>query len=295
MGTSAKTLSRLVDLHRSGLLKNGASIIEFGAQQLFCAGQGSYLREVIGHFASHNNTLKAADHYTDVELAQLADKGLLGRLMQACGFAYQALDIFEAENTILFDLNLHQPGPELRERFDLVTNFGTTEHLINQYQAMKTAHELAKPGGIIYHDLPLTGYHDHGYFSYNPPFFMHLAEANRYRVVMQHYSKGRTPTLASASMIANGYPDPSYHDYAIEFIFQKTSADAFRMPLDTSTSLTVSKGMWGDTMPYATRQVSAWKDGGAYSAVLEPVPRHELQRELMRRYRRRLARLFGLP
>lgn len=94
--------------------------------------------------------------------------------MNACGFKYCALDIFDAEDTILFDLNLHEVPKNLHQQFDLVTNFGTTEHVINQLLAMKTIHNLAKSGGIIYHDLPMSGYHYHGYFSYTPLFFFQL-------------------------------------------------------------------------------------------------------------------------
>jgi len=169
----------------------------------------------------------------------MANKGLMGKLMSACGFKYCALDIFEAEDTILFDLNNHDPGDELRDKFDLVTNFGTTEHVINQYQSMKTIHDLAKPGGIIYHDVPMSGYLYHGYFSYSPVFFFDLAAANAYRVVMQSYSKNPHPTDAAKYMTEHGYPDKSYYDCGIEFIFEKLLPSPFHTPLETRTSLGV--------------------------------------------------------
>src|SRR5262249_19794625 len=133
---------------------------------------------------------KRASQCGPLEISRISNQGLMGELMTACGFAYCALDILPADWTIVFDLNLHEPGRDLTGRFDLVTNLGTTEHVIDQYRSMKTVHALAKPGGIIYHDVPLAGYHHHGYFSYNPLFFQQLAAVNEYTILLQSYSKG---------------------------------------------------------------------------------------------------------
>lgn len=284
MGTSAKTLSRLILLHGEGLLQNGAALMELGAQELYCSGQEAYVREVIRYFAAKNPAIRKAEAYSDAEIAAFADKGLIGRLLTACGFRYQALDIFEAENTIQFDLNIHSPGDDLRGKFDLVTNFGTTEHIINQYQAMKTMHEMAKVGGLIYHELPLAGYHMHGYFSYNPLLFQDLAAANGYKVVIQHYAKALNPTTAPSAMTANGFPDASYFDCGIEFCLQKTLDAPFRMPLETSTSLGLNKALWGDANPYSDKPPTL---GGAQSDW-------QLQRELALRFARRVARALRL-
>jgi hypothetical protein len=294
MGVSLKTLSRLVSLHDHGLLKDGASIIELGAQQLFCSGMEAQIADVIRHFSASNPAVRPVDELRREELTAMADGGLFGRLARACGFSYRALDIFEAENTTLFDLNFQEPGPELRESFDLVTNFGTTEHVLNQYLSMKTVHELARPGGLIYHDLPLAGYHNHGYFSYNPLLFQQLADANGYKVIMQHYSRSAAGTPTPPFMRGNGYPEATYLDFGIEFIFQKVSSAPFRAPLETSTSLAVSDSIRGDGAPYGA-------PAGGADAVFHPegsrslahVSGWDLQRELLSRYRRQFLALLG--
>lgn len=292
MGASAKTLSRLTSLHQSGLISSGASMIELGAQELYCTGMEDYVRDVIRSFSERDSAIKPAELYTPAELQAIADRALMGKLMTACGFSYCALDIFEAENTIVFDLNVQSPGKDLAARFDLVTNFGTTEHLINQYQAFKTMHELAKPGGLIYHDLPLSGYHEHGYFSYNPLFFRQLALANDYNVILERYSNGGT-TRAPAFMLENGYSLPDYFDCGIEFILQKTSAAGFRMPLETSTSLAVSDSLCGDHSPYGNVDFTpAARKPALVLATLSHVSGWDLQRELFRRYRRKAASLL---
>jgi hypothetical protein len=55
----------------------------------------------------------------------------LGDLCRQIGLDYLALDIFEGRDVLCFDLNRASLSQELRESFDLVLNFGTTEHVFN--------------------------------------------------------------------------------------------------------------------------------------------------------------------
>lgn len=294
MGASAKILSRFVSLHQRGHLKNGASIIELGAQELYCTGNEKYVRDVIRYFSDNNPSIKKADEYSDSEISEIANKGMFGKMVKACGLKYQALDIFEADDTILFDLNVQSPGEQMLEKFDMVTNFGTTEHVINQYLSMKTIHELVKPGGLIFHELPMSGYHYHGYFSYNPLLFHHLADANEYTIIMQNYSKGGA-TSTPEFMTVNGYPENEYIDYGIEFIFQKNTSAPFKMPLETSTSLSLSKTLWQDDNPYYAHDVMFDNNSRSMaSRSLANVSGWVLQRELLHRYKYKLMGLFKL-
>lgn len=291
MGASLKTLSRFVSLHERGLLKNGASIIELGTQELYCAGMENSLREIIEYFSKSNPGIQKSDSYSDAEITALANKGFLGKTLKACGFSYRALDIFEADSTTLFDLNVQSPGDDLKEQFDLVTNLGTTEHVINQYLSMKTIHELTKPGGLIYHDLPMSGYHDHGYFSYNALLFRHLAEANNYTILMLHYSRASAGTAAPSFMVENGYPEGDYYDCGIECILRKNQSAPFRMPLETSTSLGLHKSIWKEGNPYSDKGMGLPPAFNPLVA-LDWVSSWDLQHELLLRYRRKLLGLF---
>lgn len=294
MGVSAKVLTRILDLSDRGLLPAGASIMELGAQQLYCKDSEPFLAEFVRRVSAKNPAVKPKPTITKAELGRLANGGLTSGLLKACGFHYSAIDIFDAEGTILFDLNREEPTPEMRNRYDLVTNFGTTEHIINQYLAFKTVHEMTKPGGIMYHELPLAGFHMHGYFSYNPLLFIQVAEANQYEVVMQAYGKnGRDFHPAPDFMLQNGFSDAGYYDLGIEFIFRKTADAPFRVPLETSTSLDVSPVF----LASLSRGGPA-PDGVAYGLVgtargdITRFSGRELQRELIKRYKRRLLALF---
>jgi hypothetical protein len=294
MGVSAKVLTRILDLSDRGLLPPGAEIMELGAQQLYCKGSEAFLAEFVKRVSARNPEVKLT--ITKAELERLADGGLTSGLLKACGYKYSAIDIFDAEGTILFDLNREEPSADMRNRYDIVTNFGTTEHIINQYLAFKTMHEMTKPGGIIYHELPLAGFHMHGYFSYNPLLFMQVAEANHYEIVMQAYGKNdRDFHPAPDFMVRNGFSDGGYYDLGIEFIFRKTADAPFRVPLETSTSLDVSPVFLA-----GLSRGGPGADGVAYGLVgegrgdLAKFSGRELQRELLKRYKRRLLRILGL-
>src|SRR5258708_8263325 len=227
MAGTVKNLIRIMELPE--LLPAGGTILELGAQQVYCQGAEDVVRQFVERFTGRNDRSRK-------EIARFADGGYFGELLTTCGFDYRSVDLIKGFNTVLLDLNIHSSPEELCGRFDLVTNFGTTEHLINQLLAMKTVHDLAKPGGIIYHDLPMSGYLKHGYFLYTPLFFNDLAAANDYRIVRQYYSREAKPVAAPEFMRENGFPDPDFTDFGIEFVLHKTSGAPFRMPLDPTTS-----------------------------------------------------------
>lgn len=98
------------------------------------------------------------------------------------GFSsYVALDVNTAKDAVIADLNYPvEMGP-----FDLVTNNGTGEHLWNQHQVFKNAHDLCKHEGVMVHILPFTPWVNHGFFNYNPILFRDLAAANDYEILIQ--------------------------------------------------------------------------------------------------------------
>src|SRR5258708_14190489 len=142
---------------------------------------------------------------------------------------------------------------------------------------MKSIHDFTKVDGLIYHDRPMSGYHQHGYFSYNPLFFEHLAQANDYEIVMQHYSKGGA-VAAPSVMSENGFPDTSYYDFGIEFILRKTSDAPFRMPLDLSVTLNVNNAVWTEADPNRADGTTAGPPGLAVDSAYSSPPANALAR-----------------
>src|SRR5215208_6394289 len=73
--------------------------------------------------------------------------------------------------------------PEHRAKYGMTTNHGTTEHLLNQYNAFKMIHDFTAPGGLMLHALPFTVHLEHGFFNYQPNLFEALARFNSYKTL----------------------------------------------------------------------------------------------------------------
>jgi hypothetical protein len=63
-----------------------------------------------------------------------------------------------------------------------VTNHGTSEHILNQWNVFEVMHDATKLGGLMVHGVPFNGEFEHGIISYMPKFFWALAKANDYEI-----------------------------------------------------------------------------------------------------------------
>ena len=104
---------------------------------------------------------------------------------RALGFSkVESLDPGEADSTYKFDLNLPCSRSQFRYgQYDMVTNSGTGEHVFDTCQFFRNVHEVTKPGGLMMHAMPWSGWHDHGFYSYHPGFYRDIARANGYTLV----------------------------------------------------------------------------------------------------------------
>jgi len=247
MGVSRKTLSRLSWLIDHNAIPANAAVLDLGSQNLtgFSGGTG-FLRQFIADLRKKAGL--PVLEISSADLDAIADDGKVSRLMDLCGFDYHALDIFVDDKVVLFDLNFHDLPARFVGAFNLVTNFGTTEHVFDQVRAFRVIHEATKSGGIVYHDLPMSGYFSHGYFNYTPLFFCQLAAANDYEILFEHYTVGSESISAPLRMIEKGFRKTTYEDAAVEFAFRKTAATPFRLPLNIGAG--VDRNVWGDDLPY---------------------------------------------
>lgn len=99
------------------------------------------------------------------------------------GVNHTSLDLNGEDGALRVDLDVPVPS-ELLNRFDVITNYGTLEHVNNQFQAFKNVHDMCKVGGIIIHVLPPVGnWPNHCRYYYSKKFFEQLAEACKYELV----------------------------------------------------------------------------------------------------------------
>jgi hypothetical protein len=235
MGYSARTLKEILFLSEIGVLPEGFSIMDIGSQNIYVTS-GSYLKMFIEHFAPDADLAM-------IDLDGLGATGKMASLLALCGAPYAAIDIFQDEGVLLFDLDTDQVPEDHKMKYDYVSNMGTTEHVLNQKNCFQVIHDFTKVGGVMHHDVPAGGYFYHGFFNYTPLFFHYIAAANDYEILKSEYSKAPDASpygnLAGEGMRKMGWPDDGFHDVGMQFILRKTVDAPFRTPMEVSTSLSV--------------------------------------------------------
>lgn len=111
-----------------------------------------------------------------------------------------------------FTADLNQPiALIVNAMFDLVTDFGTGEHIFDQAQIWRSLHDLVKPGGYIAVDRPSSGYEKHCFYVTHEGLYRDIAEANGYKVL--HLDRRKTP-----------------RGELVFAVFQRQTAEPFRVP-----------------------------------------------------------------
>lgn len=246
MGMCSIDLKLVNDLRERGLVPDGARVLEIGAQQL----SNDFLRSTkeLARSAALFRT-ETPPHFPDPLPTHILPGGLEHQPAEApyartfwnwVGLESQSIDIDGSPGAKAIDLNSGRVPVGWRQRFDLVMNLGTTEHLVDQENAFKVMHDAMKPGGIMIHRLPTGGFH--GLLSYTPRFFLTLAAANRYRWHMMNlYAAPGAYTVPPKLLARLAEFDPdapsrlaSYTvgDSTILVALERTSRRKYLTPLD---------------------------------------------------------------
>jgi SAM-dependent methyltransferase len=272
MGVGYKNLLRLAWLFERGLVPARGSVLELGSQNITAAEYEEQFERIVEAMRGRAGQEGMIDR---AAVRGLADGGKMSSFLEMCGCEYHALDIFEDDKVTLYDLNLHDLPEAFKNHFDLVTNFGTTEHVFDQVRCFRTMHDAAKAGGVLYTDVPMGGYLYHGYFLYTPLFFKHLALANDYEVIFDYYGVSSIPTGTPSEMLRGGYASDDYRDACVEFAFRKVVNAPFRLPLEIGTSLGITDKVWNGAPPYrvikGAAEARALEQGKQNSAPPDPL------------------------
>jgi hypothetical protein len=160
---------------------SGASVLDLGPQDLWI--ERAPLQLIAKRHLDAANCERTLDAIFDGKSprsnSQPAFYSIFG------GGSYRSIDLTDPRADYAFDLNL--PLPTNVGSYDMVTNFGTTEHVFNIGQAFANIHKLLKVGGIQLHALPSYGYIDHGFYNIHPCAYLDMARANEYEIVGVHY------------------------------------------------------------------------------------------------------------
>jgi len=107
------------------------------------------------------------------------------KIYEYFGFkSYSAIDLHDPQSDLPFDLNY---AASIGRTFDVITNFGTSEHIFSIGNTFITCHNLLRPGGLVLFCLPAAGAVAHGYYNIHPNLYSHIAEANNYYIESFYY------------------------------------------------------------------------------------------------------------
>ena len=247
MGAGWIYLKTLID--QGVFLKGTAKVLDIGFQALYDIPRDEGIEFALSHGYEGPKNFLNTDVMPFVERSAQRQLHLYD-FFNFVGIDYTSYEIFDGPNTRIFDLNFDSIAEDHREYFDVVLNFGTTEHVFNQYNCFKVIHEAAKKGACIFHQVPMTGFINHGYWTYSPRTFLELAQANDYEVMEcwvcgpagsdylpkvvdgVSWDEKRLPAIYKSHWDAMPVPNG-----LINIMLKKITNGPFRISLDTSTSI----------------------------------------------------------
>jgi|UniRef100_UPI0037845E56 hypothetical protein len=261
MGLSLGMIEKMQDM---GLFGTGRTrILDVGSSNLYQASMEGILSFLTKHGVKASEQIssfaaKLAKGSAYDSITGGTNESFAGELFEKAGLRYDAIDIADGYRTTILDLN-HQSAPrDFVGAFDLVINYGTTEHLLNQYNAFKVIHDSTKAGGYMVHSLPCVGYSNHGYFTYTPRCMFDMAGYNLYEVVefrfdgpganndlyspVRDYSSyfpslAQTVAEKDSTAIGRMLQDFKLPDISLFVVYRKINDKPFFGALETTTSV----------------------------------------------------------
>ncbi|MCX5805039.1 MAG: class I SAM-dependent methyltransferase [Proteobacteria bacterium] len=191
-------------------------------------------------YATSRNLKKWASEM-DFQLKRDIDismKGLItdNDLFLSLGFeSIGSMDYNDYEQcTIIHDLNKDVPN-ELHNKYDLILDSGTSEHIFNFPKVLENYNKMLKVGGRIIHGLPSSNHVDHGFYMFSPTVFYDYYLANKWDVIesvfFKYYRQHDTKLWKIYKYTPGCLDDFSFGGlkgmYGIFFIFRKTINSTF--------------------------------------------------------------------
>ncbi len=245
-------------LRELGLLKAGGTLIEFGEANWYGDVTLDTLRVDIAAFAPEDRKASLRAELDQVEAAKPKFMDFdLARIFYDCFLsprARVAVDLHGTKTALKLDLNEPIAGDLSGHGapFDIMFDFGTAEHVFDVRQFFANAHDATKPGGVMIHGLPWTGWIDHGFYNFQPTMFFDLAAANGYTLHTVCYAATTPFALESINsrdafteLAKSGRIAPNAQLYGV---FSKTADQPFRTPM---------QGYYDGALTKA--QVTAWR------------------------------------
>lgn len=230
MGIGQQIIRLYSDIFKNIDLNKTYSVCELGRQNLVIT------KNIDEDFKNLYSLFNKTPNHEVMQLSPKDNWGIRAKnLYESLGFNYTSIDIDNEEknedpnSNIIMDLNFDYLENAHFNKFDLVTNYGTSEHLLNQLNFFKTMHDLTNKNGLMIHELPCMFGINHGMFKYEPKFFTDLARSNSYEI-LGFWSVLDPPSLELYKWDEKFEIENSKDMYII-CVFKKTNENEFCVPL----------------------------------------------------------------
>ena len=238
MGLAIAAVQNTLELYNLGYLKNSKSIIEIGSQELHLKKED--LKQLFDNAGLKGDLV---DEYPNINIWPERPRCSAKYFYESLGIKeYQSIDINADYGATVHDLNKPFEDKSKFNKFDIVTDHGSCEHVFNIAECYRTMHNLAKPGGYII--IAQAVWKGNGYFKFDESFFEGIAAANNYKIIFNSYvfsNKDKTingshlqfhiprnQKLLKVLDLSNIYKkEGRLHIYGV---LQKTNANEFKIP-----------------------------------------------------------------
>ena len=225
-----------LELYNLGYLKNSKSIIEMGSQEIQMHKED--LKQLFNNAGLKSDLVDKYPHMNNWPGRPFCPAKYF---YESLGIKeYQSIDINGDHGAIAHDLNKPFEDKSKFNKFDIVTDQGSCEHVFDIAECYRTMHNLAKPGGYII--IAQAVWKGNGYFKFDDSFFEGIAAANSYKVIYNSYVLTTMNKTKSINGSDNEFHIPrnlelfnildfSKLDYLnIYGVLQKTKEDEFKIP-----------------------------------------------------------------
>jgi len=179
MGISAFTAEWLIREYERGVFGGRRKLAEFGPQELtMCRNYMKYAATRL--YDTPEFAYAFYDRVFPPGSASSAKNGQKTFYSSLGIVEYKSFDYYDSASDYPVDFNY---VVNMRERFDIITNFGTSEHIANIGATFFSMHNLLNIGGLLVFILPSMGDINHGFFNIHPIFFKAFADWNKYEIV----------------------------------------------------------------------------------------------------------------
>jgi hypothetical protein len=175
MGLGPPVIELYRQLKLQGALEGITEVMELGSQDFWCPQKNLVIALCKAFGRNEVDSVLLNTTNSSQQPARL--------LYEALGITYGCVDVDGRVGSVVMDLNFDEVPLAHKGKYGLVTNHGTSEHIMNQYNVFKAMHEFARPGAVFVHAVPFTVHLEHGFFNYQPNFFEALARYNSYETL----------------------------------------------------------------------------------------------------------------